>query len=66
MKLQREIQINNLEELCMLMCDNHLPEKTYTHCIRCGKPLLSAESRTRGYGKICERKARYEDSLKLF
>lgn len=68
MKVPREVQINSLEDMCSLMCDNCLPdpEPIYSHCIRCGKPLFSAESRAKGYGKTCEKKANYENKLKLF
>lgn len=30
--------------------------KEHERCIRCGKPLKSAESRQRGYGAVCWRK----------
>ena len=66
MKLQREMQINNLNDLCVLMCGKPEVDEIYSYCLRCGKPLRSEESKLKGYGKTCERKAKCEDKLKLF
>ena len=30
----------------------------YKYCLRCGRRLISDEARIRGYGKICEEKAK--------
>ena len=54
------------DEIIATMCDNCLPQQVYTHCLRCGKALISEKSKLKGYGKICERKAKYESKLKLF
>ena len=61
-----EIQINNLEEMCNLMCDNMLPRREIKRCLRCGKPLKTEDSIARGYGKTCEKKMQSEKFLQLF
>ena len=65
MIIQKTVQNNNLNQLCISAKRVNF-EHSYMFCLRCGKPLLSEESRLRGYGKICERKAIIESKLNLF
>lgn len=62
------VEINSLEDMCMLMCDNVIPEhkKHYSKCLRCGRALKSEQSKIRGYGKICEQKMQSESVFALF
>ena len=41
------------------------PVPRYTHCLRCGKPLKSKESKSIGYGKICLHKKNQHKIRKL-
>lgn len=63
-----EVEINNLEEMCDLMCDNSLPVKQYKYCLRCGRKLKSTQARELGYGQVCYKKIKNESKLhrKLF
>lgn len=40
-------------------------DKTYTTCLRCGRPLKTEESRRCGYGSICKDKVSRKHSKKL-
>jgi len=40
--------------------------RTYTHCLRCGRKLKTIESQKIGYGKICESKIKKVEKFKLF
>ena len=62
----KEVQINSLEDMCLLMCDNVIPNHNIKRCIRCGRPLKTPEAIERGYGKTCEKKLKADDQLKLF
>ena len=63
-----EIQIDNLEDMCKLMCDNELPEKVHKYCLRCNRRLRSKKKKILGYGPICYKKIKIENSSrrKLF
>lgn len=41
------------------------PVCKYTHCLRCGKPLKSKESKSLGYGKVCLQKMTQHKIRKL-
>ena len=56
----KEIQIDNLEDMCKLMCDNELPKKIYKYCLRCGRKLKNPEARIRGFGMVCYNKMKQE------
>lgn len=64
------IEINSLEEMCDLMCNNKLPDRyiqhNYVKCLRCGRVLKTPESRVIGYGATCYKKAMKESNSKLF
>lgn len=61
------VEINSLEDMCMLMCDNVIPahEKYHSRCLRCGRKLKTEEAKMRGYGKICEKKIQSESVFAL-
>lgn len=63
-----EIQIDNLEDMCKLMCDNELPEKVYKYCKRCNRRLRSPQAKLLGYGPVCYKKIKTKNALqrKLF
>ena len=61
-----EVQVNSLEDMCSLMCDNKLPQHSIKRCIRCGRPLTTPEAIAKGYGKTCERKLKADKKLSLF
>ena len=62
-----EVQINSLEDMCSLMCDNVIPtHRDYVYCLRCGRKLKTPEARQKGYGKICEQKMKKESGNSLF
>lgn len=61
-----EVQVNSLEDMCSLMCDNKIPYHNIRRCIRCGRPLKTQEAIEKGYGKTCEQKLKAEQDLKLF
>lgn len=50
-----EVQVNNADELCRLMCDNQLPKGKLKECPRCGKMYSGypAISRTDNKTEIC-------------
>lgn len=58
-----EIQVNTLEEMCSLMCDNVIPTRQTT-CRRCGRKLRSPEAIEIGMGPTCWRKWQNEDNHK--
>jgi len=44
-----------------------MENKEYTHCLRCGRKLKTAEARKIGYGKICLEKAKkFKQVRRLF
>ena len=63
-----EIQIDNPEDMCKLMCDNELPEKVYKYCLRCNRRLRSERAKLLGYGPICYKKIQNKSQFqkKLF
>ncbi len=62
-----EVQINSLEDMCSLMCDNTIPDhRDYVYCLRCGRRLISQEAKQKGYGKTCEKKMKAESKMSLF
>lgn len=54
MKLKRTVVVNNLEQMCDLMCGK--PEDEHEYCLRCGRKLKSPEARMLGYGTVCFKK----------
>lgn len=64
----KEIEISSLEDMCSLMCDNQIPEKSreYQYCLRCGRKLKNPEARAKGYGLVCERKLIKSSKMRLF
>ena len=41
-------------------------EKEHNYCLRCGRKLVSKETRLRGFGKICEQKMKASNKKRLF
>lgn len=40
--------------------------KEHKYCMRCGRKLISVESRIRGYGSVCEKKLQNSQRIRLF
>ncbi len=40
--------------------------KEYEYCLRCGRKLKKPETRKIGYGTVCARKMKVEESQRLF
>lgn len=53
-----EIQVDNLQQMCDLMCGNIIPVKFEEHefCLRCGRKLKNPKARILGYGMTCWKK----------
>ncbi len=62
-----EIEIDNLEDMCNLMCDNIVPVKEYKYCKRCNRKLRSDKAKMLGYGPVCYEKMKHgTNRRKLF
>lgn len=63
-----EVKVDNLDDMCKLMCDNELPEKVYKYCKRCNRRLHSEQAKLLGYGPVCYKKIKIKNALqrKLF
>lgn len=58
-----EFQVDTLEDMCSLMCDNTIPTKQTT-CKRCGRKLKNPEAVELGMGTVCWRKYQKENNHK--
>lgn len=61
-----EIQINNNQEMCSLLCDNQLPQQQFKYCKRCGRELKNDQSKMLGYGPTCFKKKKRNTKGFLF
>lgn len=43
-----------------------MENKDHEFCIRCGRKLKKPEARAKGYGAVCEKKMRVDQSTRLF